>query len=114
MGTTSIWLVTLFILLGLVIILIGLFKKVFLADNLAILVESGFANHHSLEFFGSWLTSLCFTFQIYFDFSGYIDMAMGIGLLFNIIVFLIANKINKSQTIKDTLTNVENIENLVN
>jgi len=72
------------ILLGLVIILIGLFKKVFLADNLAILVESGFANHHSLEFFGSWLTSLCFTFQIYFDFSGYIDMAMGIALLFNI------------------------------
>ena len=70
--------------LGLVLILIGLFKKIFLADNLAIFVDSGFSNHQNLEFFGSWLTSLCFTFQIYFDFSGYIDMAMGIALLFNI------------------------------
>jgi D-alanyl-lipoteichoic acid acyltransferase DltB (MBOAT superfamily) len=47
-------------------------------------VDSGFSNHQNLEFFGSWLTSLCFTFQIYFDFSGYIDMATGIALLFNI------------------------------
>ena len=70
--------------LGFVLILIGLFKKIFLADNLAILVDSGFSNHQNLEFFGSWLTSLCFTFQIYFDFSGYIDMATGIALLFNI------------------------------
>ena len=70
--------------LGLVLILIGLFKKIFLADNLAILVDSGFSNHQNLEFFGSWLTSLSFTFQIYFDFSGYIDIATGIALLFNI------------------------------
>ena len=70
--------------LGLIIILIGLFKKIFLADNLAILADTGFTNHQNLEFFGSWLTSLCFTFQIYFDFSGYIDMATGIALLFNI------------------------------
>ena len=70
--------------LGLVIILIGLFKKILLADNLAIFVDDGFSNHQNLEFFSSWLASLCFTFQIYFDFSGYIDMAMGIALLFNI------------------------------
>ena len=70
--------------LGLIVILIGLFKKIFLADNLSILVDSGFSNYQYLDFFGSWLTSLCFTFQIYFDFSGYIDMAMGIALLFNI------------------------------
>ena len=37
--------------LGLVLILIGLFKKIFLADNLAILVDSGFSNHQNLEFF---------------------------------------------------------------
>jgi len=70
--------------LGLIIILIGLFKKILLADNLAIFVNDGFSNHQNLEFFGSWLASLCFTFQIYFDFSGYIDMATGIALLFNI------------------------------
>lgn len=70
--------------LGLIIILIGLFKKIFLADNLAFLVEYGFTNPTNLSFYESWLTSLCFTFQIYFDFSGYIDIATGIALLFNI------------------------------
>jgi D-alanyl-lipoteichoic acid acyltransferase DltB (MBOAT superfamily) len=70
--------------LGLVIILIGLSKKILLADNLAGFVDYGFSDHQNLEFFGSWLASLCFTFQIYFDFSGYIDMATGIALLFNI------------------------------
>jgi len=72
------------IYLGLAVILIGLFKKIFLADNLSILVDEGFLNHQNLEFFSSWMTSLFFTFQIYFDFSGYIDMATGIALLFNI------------------------------
>ena len=70
--------------LGLVIILIGLFKKIILADNLAIFVENGFTDSQNLKFFASWLTSLSFTFQIYFDFSGYVDMATGIALLFNI------------------------------
>ena len=70
--------------LGLILILIGLFKKIVLADHLAILVDSGFENYQNLEFFGSWLTSLCFTFQIYFDFSGYLDIATGVALLFNI------------------------------
>ena len=70
--------------LGLIIILIGLSKKIFFADNLATLVEYGFLNYENLSFYESWLTSLCFTFQIYFDFSGYIDMATGIALLFNI------------------------------
>ena len=70
--------------LGLIVILVGLFKKIFLADNLAILVEYGFNNTENLSFYESWITSLCFTFQIYFDFSGYIDIATGISLLFNI------------------------------
>lgn len=70
--------------LGLIVILIGLFKKIFFADNLAFLVEYGFNNSENLSFYESWLTSLCFTFQIYFDFSGYIDIATGVALLFNI------------------------------
>ena len=72
------------VFLGLIVIFIGFFKKVIIADNLALIVDDGFANHESLEFFGSWLTSLAFTFQIYFDFGGYIDMATGSALLFNI------------------------------
>ena len=70
--------------LALIVILIGLFKKIFLADNLSIYVNEGFTNYQNLEFISGWLTSLSFTFQIYFDFSGYIDMATGIALLFNI------------------------------
>ena len=70
--------------LGLIIILIGLLKKVILADNLAVFVDNGFANTQDLKFYASWLTSLSFTFQIYFDFSGYVDMATGVALLFNI------------------------------
>ena len=72
------------ILLGLIIIFIGFFKKVIIADNLAVIADAGFINHNNLEFFSGWVTSLAFTFQIYFDFSGYIDMAIGAALLFNI------------------------------
>ena len=72
------------IFLGLIIIFIGFFKKVVIADNLSLIVDDGFLNHNNIDFFLAWLTSLSFTFQIYFDFSGYIDMATGSALLFNI------------------------------
>jgi D-alanyl-lipoteichoic acid acyltransferase DltB (MBOAT superfamily) len=72
------------IFLGLIIIFIGFFKKVIIADNLALIVDDGFLNHNDIDFYVAWLTSLSFTFQIYFDFSGYIDMATGSALLFNI------------------------------
>jgi len=72
------------IFLGLIIIFIGFFKKVIIADNLALIVDDGFLNHSDIDFYVAWLTSLSFTFQIYFDFSGYIDMATGSALLFNI------------------------------
>ena len=74
------------ILLGLTIILIGLFKKVILADNLSINVDYGFNNYESINFIESWIVSFGFTFQLYFDFSGYIDMATGSALLFNILL----------------------------
>ena len=47
-------------------------------------MEYGFTNTSSLSFYESWLTSLCFTFQIYFDFSAYSEMAIGLGLIFGI------------------------------
>jgi D-alanyl-lipoteichoic acid acyltransferase DltB (MBOAT superfamily) len=72
------------IFLGITIIFIGFFKKVIIADNLSLIAEGGFIDNNNIDFFIAWLTSLSFTFQIYFDFSGYIDMATGSALLFNI------------------------------
>jgi alginate O-acetyltransferase complex protein AlgI len=72
------------IALGLFIFSIGLFKKVVIADTFAIWATSGFDNSVSLNFFEAWATSLSYTFQLYFDFSGYTDMAIGAALLFNI------------------------------
>ncbi len=72
------------IYIGLIVIAIGLMKKILIADNLSPIVDQGFDAQEQLSFFDSWFTSLGFTFQIYFDFSGYIDMATGIALLFNI------------------------------
>lgn len=63
-------------------ILWGLFKKVVIADNCALVVNDIFANHASLD--GSYLLlgALFFTFQIYGDFSGYSDIAIGTSRLF--------------------------------
>ena len=63
---------------------IGIFKKVGIADVLSPVVREGFDVQQSLTFVEAWLSSLAFTFQLYFDFSGYSDMAIGIALMFNI------------------------------
>ena len=72
------------IMLGLLIFSIGLFKKVIIADTFAIWATSGFDNSISLNLLEAWATSLSYTIQLYFDFSGYTDMAIGAALLFNI------------------------------
>jgi D-alanyl-lipoteichoic acid acyltransferase DltB (MBOAT superfamily) len=69
---------------GLTYFSIGLFKKVMIADVFAAWATSGFNNATDLTFIAAWATSLSYTFQIYFDFSGYMDMALGIALMFNI------------------------------
>ena len=63
---------------------IGLFKKVVIADTFAKWASAGHLHATSLNLIDSWVTSLSYTFQLYFDFSGYTDMAIGIALLFNI------------------------------
>ncbi len=68
---------------GLYFLSIGLFKKAVIADTLALLVDNGFGAN-GMGLLGGWVTSLSYTFQIYFDFSGYSDMAIGLGRLFNI------------------------------
>lgn len=70
--------------LGLLIFSIGLFKKVIIADGISTWADMGFQNHDKLSFIGGWITSISYTLQLYFDFSGYTDMAIGIGTLFNI------------------------------
>jgi alginate O-acetyltransferase complex protein AlgI len=72
------------IAVGIFIFLIGLCKKVAIADTFAIYANDGFTNYATLTVLEAWVTSLSYTFQLYFDFSGYCDMAIGIGLLFNI------------------------------
>lgn len=72
------------IALGLFIFSIGLFKKSVIADTFAVWATSGFDTATTLNLFEAWATSLSYTFQLYFDFSGYTDMAIGAALLFNI------------------------------
>ena len=72
------------IALGLFIFAIGLFKKVVIADTFALWATQGFDISYKLNMLEAWMTSLSYTFQLYFDFSGYTDMAIGVALLFNI------------------------------
>ena len=67
---------------GLWLILFGLFKKVIFADNLAAVVNSGFSRPDLLTGLDLWLVVYAFAFEIYFDFSGYTDIARGSALLF--------------------------------
>jgi D-alanyl-lipoteichoic acid acyltransferase DltB (MBOAT superfamily) len=69
---------------GLFIFSIGLFKKVIIADTFATFVKDGFDISTELNFVEGWVSSLSYTFQLYFDFSAYSDMAIGVALLFNI------------------------------
>lgn len=59
---------------------IGLAKKVLIANHMGLQVDSIFAmNYSGLDTFTAWIGILAYTFQIYFDFSGYSDMAIGIA-----------------------------------
>jgi alginate O-acetyltransferase complex protein AlgI len=89
------------IVVGLFIFSIGLFKKVVLADTFAIWANAGFDGAGKLDFFSAWATSLSYTFQLYFDFSGYCDMAIGASLLFNIWLPLNFNSPYKALNIQD-------------
>jgi D-alanyl-lipoteichoic acid acyltransferase DltB (MBOAT superfamily) len=74
------------IAIGLTILTIGLFKKSFIADSFGLIVNPVFqaANSNHLHAFDAWGGALAYSLQIYFDFSGYSDMAVGISILFGI------------------------------
>jgi alginate O-acetyltransferase complex protein AlgI len=72
---------------GLCIFIIGLFKKTVIADSLAPIVDKAFAAiplDAAITAFSAWLGVLAYTMQIYFDFSGYSDMAFGVSMLLGI------------------------------
>ncbi len=70
---------------GITRMIIGLAKKVILANNLSVLVEGVFGGGTSiagLTVLGTWYGAMMFALQVYFDFSGYSDIAIGLGLVF--------------------------------
>ena len=86
---------------GLFIFTIGLFKKIVIADSFAQWATAGFDKTPILNFFEAWATSFSYTFQLYFDFSGYTDMAIGAALLFNIKLPVNFNSPYKALNIQD-------------
>jgi alginate O-acetyltransferase complex protein AlgI len=74
---------------GISIFAIGLFKKTVIADNLSAYVGPVYdqqALGSSVDFFRAWGSSLAYTFQLYFDFSGYSDMAIGASRIFGVLL----------------------------
>ena len=64
-------------------LIIGLSKKVILSNQLAIVADGVFSSSiSSLSFLEAWIGIICYTLQIYYDFSGYSDMAIGLGKMF--------------------------------
>src|SRR3954452_22033857 len=88
------------ILCGIIIFAIGLFKKTCLADGIQPLVALAF-DARAPSFDQAWLGALAYTFQLYFDFSGYSDMAIGISLMFGIFLPLNFNSPYKASSIID-------------
>ncbi|TXK71735.1 MBOAT family protein [Paenibacillus sp. N3.4] len=70
--------------MGVFLLSLGLIKKVFISDNLAPYCDDFFAHPEWLDGAEGWTASILYAFQIYFDFSGYSDMAVGIGCLFGL------------------------------
>lgn len=69
---------------GLALLLQGLFKKVALADNLALFANAGFNPAVNATTPDAWIAVIAFTLQVYFDFSGYTDMGRGSALMLGI------------------------------
>jgi len=89
---------------GLTMFGIGLFKKVIIADSIAPYANvafDGVALGASIDMLNAWMGSLIYTFQLYFDFSGYSDMAVGLGFMFGLKLPLNFNSPFKATSISD-------------
>lgn len=85
---------------GTALFILGLAKKVLLADGVAPLVPMAFDGAHP-GFLDAWTGTLAYAMQIYFDFSGYSDMAVGLGLMFGFRFPINFNSPYKSVSITD-------------
>ena len=91
-----------YLICGLSIFLIGLFKKVVIADNIGKVADAVFNaadEGKTMVFLESWFGALSYAFQIYFDFSAYSDMAIGLGLMIGIMLPINFNSPYKSTSI---------------
>lgn len=64
---------------GVMFFVVGMVQKVLLADTIATKINPMFADYGALQFFGAWFAMLGYTCQLYFDFCGYSNMAVGLG-----------------------------------
>lgn len=69
---------------GVTLFILGLFKKVVIADSFSPWVNEYFSRPDGLQAVEAWLAALGYTFQLYFDFSAYSEMAVGLALMFNL------------------------------
>lgn len=86
---------------GLLLLWIGLAKKVLIADPLGSLVDPLWASAGQLNLIEAWLALLGYSLQLYFDFSAYGEMAIGLGLLFGFTLPINFNSPYKATTISD-------------
>jgi alginate O-acetyltransferase complex protein AlgI len=87
------------VVVGMTIFLLGLLKKCLLADPTSAVVGPGFANPEALTLFPAWHVALSYSLQLYFDFSGYSDMAIGLACMFNVRLPLNFNSPYKAQSV---------------
>ena len=67
---------------GVTLFIIGLVRKIFIADFFATYSDLFFGQNYDFKFVGAWVGVICYTLQIYFDFSAYSEMAIGLGKMF--------------------------------
>lgn len=87
------------IAVGFTLFVFGLVKKVLLADTIAPWAEAGFSHVDQLGTLSAWSTIFAYSMQLYFDFSGYSDMAVGLGAMFGVRLPLNFNSPYKSPSI---------------
>ncbi len=86
---------------GFTLFVLGLVKKVVFADSIAPYADIGFGHTGALGVVGSWSTALAYSMQLYFDFSGYSDMAVGLGAMFGVSLPINFNSPYKSAGVID-------------
>lgn len=86
---------------GLYAVAMGLAKKGLIADNLSKMIDVGFADIRHLSGASAWLLMLAYTLQLYFDFSGYSDVALGIEKMLNLEPVVNFNSPYKAKTVSE-------------